>query len=157
MQLTELFERYAAVKLLDGSPRTTKLYRHAINSFTRTIGKTPTIDDLTDQNVANHMRWMISQGGAPESANSLRSRLHSLWTFAIQEKLIDRWPRVKPMREPERIPLGWMPDELARIFEAIDDYHGNLHIRKRNPRQPSKDVDSVPFSVFWQASTLRPM
>ena len=151
MKLTELFERYAAVNLLTGSPRTTKLYHHAIRSFAKTIGTIPTTEHLTDLNIARHMGWMISQGGAPESANSCRSRLLSLWRFAIQEKLVDLWPHVKPLPEPERIPLGWMPDELGRIFEAINSHGGTIRIQKRKPCQPAKDVDCVPFGVFWQA------
>lgn len=120
MTLTELLELYVAKRLKAGSPNTLRLYRHSIKSFGKTLCKTPELSDLTDDNIERHMWALVNNGGSPSSANKDHGQLTALWRFASHNRLTETWPNVRPLKEIERVPLGWLPCELDRLFSAVE-------------------------------------
>jgi integrase len=54
--------------------------------------------------------------------------------------MVDLWPNVKPLKEPERIPVGWLPSDLDALFSAIAklDY----------------EIGNVPARLWWTAFLL---
>lgn len=149
MKLIELLGKYQAKRLRGKSIRTVKLYLHSIKSFGRTIGTIPTIEHLNDETIIEHMHSVTDRGGAPESANKDRSQLLALWRFAIQEKIVDRWPSVPMLIEPERVPLGWLPGEVARLLLAISQLNGSIRIETALPKQRLCEVPSIPERLFF--------
>jgi integrase len=124
VKLTELFDLYRTKRLRFRSENTTRLYHHTIRSFGRSLGREPTIDDLTNDAIQSHMADVISWGNTPQTANKDRSQLLALWRYAATHRIVDRWPDVLAMPEPEIVPMGWMPEELAAIFAACDRQRG---------------------------------
>jgi integrase len=137
MQLTDLFDLYQAKRLRFKSANTSRLYSHTIRSFAKTLGRTPTIDDLTSDLVELHMARIISGGGSPASANKDRSQLLALWRFAATHRIIDRWPDVQIANEPEIVPMGWLPGDLDRLLAAAETERGFL--------------GPVPARLWWSA------
>ncbi|MGN6544176.1 MAG: tyrosine-type recombinase/integrase [Aureliella sp.] len=126
MLLTELPELYVAKRLKSGSSNTVRLYKHTITSFAKSLGKIPELTDLTDELIERHMWAIVNQGGAPESANKDRGQLIALWNFAAKRGMISTWPDNRPLPEPEKVPLGWLPEELERLFAACDAKQGKI-------------------------------
>lgn len=120
MKLTDLLDRYAAKHLRGGSSNTVRLYRHSINSFAKFLERTPTTEDLTNENVENHMWSVVSNGRSPATANKNRSQLLCLWNWAFKMGFVSFPPDVPPLKEPETVPLGWLPHELDALLRAAD-------------------------------------
>lgn len=137
MKLTDLFIQYKAKRLRFKSPNTARLYNHTIRSFAKTLGRQPTIDDLTSDLVELHMSRIIEGGGSPASANKDRSQLLAMWRFAATHKIIDRWPDVQIANEPEIVPMGWLPGDLENLLKAAETERGFL--------------GEVPSRLWWTA------
>jgi integrase len=127
MTLQELMNTYAKKKLKLASPNTLRLYRHSIVAFGRSIGHEPTTADLTDDNLELHMQRLVDAGLAIASANKDHAQLTALWRFANRNRLCETWPNVVTYPEPERVPLGWLPSELDRLFHSIEQEAGAIH------------------------------
>jgi integrase len=137
MKLTELFNDYRAKRLRFKSPNTSRLYHHTIRSFGKTLGRDPTIADLTNDLVEQHMARIIDGGGSPASANKDRSQLLALWRFAATHKIVDCWPDVQIANEPDAVPLGWLPGDLEKLLAAAGTERGFL--------------GEVPARLWWSA------
>jgi integrase len=137
MLLEELLNLYVSKRLRAASPNTLRLYRHSIGSLAKSIGREPTLDDLNDETIERHMWRIVQNGGSVASANKDRGQLIAIWRFASEKRMIDRWPDVRAMPEPERVPMGWMPDEIHRLFEAIGRQQGKFA--------------GVPCSLWWSS------
>lgn len=122
--LEELLDLYIAKRLKAGSPNTIRLYKHSIRSFGKSLGRTPLLRDLTDDNLERHMWGIVQRGGSPASANKDHGQLTALWRFASHNRLVESWPNVRTLVEPERVPMGWLPDEIDRLFKSIDQQTG---------------------------------
>jgi len=132
MLLTELLSLYVSKRLKGKSPNTVRLYRHAIRSFAITLSRQPTMADLTDEEVERHMWRIVQSGGSPASANKDHGQLTALWRFASHNRMLDTWPNVRTMQEVERVPMGWLPGEVHRLFAAIKLEPGTIGTVKAN-------------------------
>jgi integrase len=140
MTINELLDLYAKKRLKLSSPHTMRLYRHSIKAFSQTLGKEVTVDDFNDDNLEDHMNRIIQSGLSIASANKDYAQLTALWRFANRNRIVQNWPNVIPFREPEQIPLGWLPDEISRIFRAIAEEEGT--------------IKGAPARVWWRALLL---
>ncbi len=136
MTLTELLKLYTAKRLKACSHNTLRLYRHSISSFSKTLCRTPHLSDLTDDNIERHMWALVHAGGSPASANKDHGQLTALWRFANHNRIVDTWPNVRPLPERERVPLGWLPQELERLFQSIE--------------RESGFIANIPATIWWQ-------
>lgn len=137
MTLEELFDMYRLKKLRFKSDNTVRLYRHTLRSFGRTLGRTPTIADLDSDLIEWHMDGVVKRGCSPASANKDRGQLLALWRFAAEKRIVEQWPQIQAMTEPEIVPLGWLPEELQRLMAACGSAKGR--------------IASVTASVWWTA------
>ncbi|XZE20842.1 tyrosine-type recombinase/integrase [Pirellulaceae bacterium SH449] len=126
MTLNELLDLYARKRLKLASPNTLRLYRHSIVAFGHSLGRAATIDDLHDDALELHMARMIKDGLSIASANKDYAQITALWRFANRNRIVSTWPNVIPYREPEQIPLGWMRNDLEKLFAAIDQVDGKI-------------------------------
>lgn len=126
MLLTELLNKYEAKKLRNGSDNTLRLYKHTLSSFAQFLGRPPAVSDLTDETIETFMFRTVKLGGSPASANKHRSQITALWRFAYHRKLTEKWPDVKPMKEPEQVVLAWMPDEVDMLMAACRRVQGSI-------------------------------
>lgn len=137
MTLLELFELYTRKRLRAKSKRTTELYLHSINAFSKSLGKEATVEDLTDDNLESHMWRVIGDGLAVPTANKDYAQITAMWRFAHRNRLCETWPNLRALKEPERVPIGWLPEELERLFASIARQEGH--------------VSYAPASLFWRS------
>lgn len=126
MTLTELFDFYVRKRLKTCSPHTLRLYKHSIKAFELTLGRTATIDDLTDDNLEIHMHRIVQSGLSIPSANKDYAQISAIWRFAHRNNLTKIWPNVQKINEPERVPLGWLTHEVERLFETVSKLDGKI-------------------------------
>lgn len=136
MKLIELFDLYARKRLRVASPHTHRLYRHSIAAFEVTLQREGTTLDLVDDNLDEHMSRLIRSGLSVATANKDYAQITAMWRFANRNRLVDTWPNVLPYPEPERVPLGWLPEELDRLFSSIVQEQGAIY--------------SAPASLWWK-------
>jgi integrase len=137
MLLTELFQQYRNKRLRAGSVRTLTLYEYSIRSFGISLGHDATTDDLTDDNLEMHMWRVVNEGKSKATANKDYYQLVAMWRFAHRNRLVDAWPHVRKIPEPERVPIGWLPEELNKIFVSIAREEGH--------------IANAPASLWWRA------
>ena len=136
MTLLEFFNaEYKPRRLFGKSPNTTRLYLLSIQSYCRTIGRQARLEDLTDNGLRRHMESVVAAGRSPATANKDRAQLLALWRLAFHLRLHDVSPDVQPYKEPERTPVAWLSDELAKLFDTINGLDGFLL--------------TVPRSLWW--------
>ncbi len=95
---------------------TQRQYQFAIGNLAEFVGRPPTLDDLSDDNVAGMMGLLTRKGLSVETINDRRGRINALWTWLAKRGMVKTWPTVTPLPEPERIPLAWSRDDVARIL-----------------------------------------
>lgn len=137
MTLRELFDLYRVRKLLGASETTVKKYLRTIALADKLIGRTATVDDLTDDLVAALMQAKIDKGRTNHTANDARAKICALWTWGAKKRFVDTFPDVDQLKAPETIPTAWTVEELPRVFAACD-------LAKR-------DMCGVPGSLWWRA------
>jgi integrase len=136
MLLADFFElTYIPRKLRGKSEGSIRLYRLCLMQFARSLGRLPAVTDLTEDNVLLHLSKR-SDVAAP-TRNKELSQLLALWRYACQRKLLNDWPDILPETEPERVPIAWMPDELARLISTAEAIGGR--------------VGDVPANAWWSA------
>ena len=141
MLLTDFFnDHYRPQRLLGKSKNTTRLYLFSIRSFGKTLATAPKLADLTDTNLIRHMQSVIDNGRAPATANKDRDQLLTIWRHAHRLGMVEGFPNVPRLNEPERTPQAWLPDEFARLLDTID-------------RQEGCFCD-VPRSLWWKSLVL---
>jgi integrase len=116
MRLADLLDEYAARKLL--GPKTRKLHRVGIGLFSRLLIRPAEVADFTDANLARYAAARLEKNKAASSIAGEQSKLLALWRFAAQQGYIAKWPTVRCVRVPDRVPVAWTRDELKRLFES---------------------------------------
>lgn len=138
MLISQFFEDvYKPDKLFGKSGNTDRLYNLSIKSFSRTIGRDATLEDLTDRNVRRHMERIVANGRSVATANKDRSQLVAIWRYAFTLRMIEISPKVQAYKEPERTPVAWMADELSLLLNAVDRLDGSFGL--------------IPRSLWWRA------
>lgn len=108
---------YRPQRLLGGSKNTDKQYRVQLNHFARFLGREPHFADLTDQTVSEFL-CAHADGRAAPTTNKAYWCLYALWNLAVDRKLVDDRPTLRPMKEPDRVPLAWFLDEICRLLRS---------------------------------------
>lgn len=141
MLLAELFrQQYVPLRLLGRSPRTIAYYLEAISAFAKCLGTPPTLDDLTDANLAKFGQWYLGKGRSPATANANLRPIKCLWNFARKRKLLVSSYEVPRIPEYARVPRGWTVTEVSAMLESS--------------RQEYGAVSTIPAAVFWRAFIL---
>lgn len=136
MMLTDFFEtKYAPRRLRGKSQNSYRLYRLCIKRFGESIGRTPTIADLTNDNLLLH----LSRRGnvSPATRNKELAELCAMWRLAVQLEMHSGWPDVLAEDEPRRAPRAWLPDEFSKLLAACNRSRGL--------------IGRAPAKVFWSA------
>lgn len=127
---------YRPKKLRGGSADTTKQYRVQLNHFANYLGHEPTLADL-DEDVVSACLEQHAKGRSAYTANKLYWCLMALWRHAAKKRLVEEFPTIPAMREPERIPQAWTTDDLAKLLRAC--------------RQERRRICDVPAADWWFA------
>ena len=141
MPLGEFYQSYyEPLRLRSRADNTRRLYECSIRTFTRFLGRTPRLADLTDDQVNRYLDWFRKLPRAPASVNKERNNLLAIWRFAARKRFVDEWPDVDPDVEPKRIPQAWTNSQIFQLFAAIDQEPGH--------------VAAIPAHLWWRALHL---
>lgn len=136
MLLAEFFETvYLTRKLRGKSEGSVRLYRLCLMQFGRSLERLPKVADLTEDNVLLHLSRRHAVSAA--TRNKELSQLLALWRFACQRGILQAWPDIQPEKEPERVPIAWMPDELTKLLATAATIGGR--------------IGDVPAAAWWTA------
>lgn len=117
---------YSPAKLVMRSESTKRHYRLALENLDTFLGRLAKLDDLTDQNVAGMMGWLIETGRSPRTTNNRRDYLLAFWRWCARKKLVDEWPDVDRAEEPDRMPSCWSQEQLIQLFDACGWQTGKI-------------------------------
>jgi len=116
--LTELLEHYLSVSPQIAKHTTREHYWRSVRQFAAHLDREPTVADLNDDAIHGFMIAAVRDGLAEATANQRMKQLRALWEWAARRRLVDQFPTLKKMVEPEPLPVAWRPDELQRLFAA---------------------------------------
>lgn len=137
LRLSELLDRYVRRKHSD--PSTESQLRINVARIGQYLGRPATLSDFDNDTLEDMMYRMKGEGLSPRTCNKFRDNMQALWTFAAKNALIQTWPQIPKMPEPQRIPFAWTKDDLNALFLATT-------------RLPSHfDVGGVKAAVWWNA------
>jgi len=138
MKLTEFFTVHYQPKRLHGkSKNTVRLYEVCFRNMARTLGRDPTLADLTNENISAHMQRLLDEGRSKATANKERCQLVALWRYASRIRMIDGWPDVPKEQEPARVPMAWTREDIDKLLQACARTEGTI-----------KD-SSIPNWLWW--------
>jgi integrase len=100
------------------SPKTIKLYDCTIRAFSASLGRPALLEDITRENVAGYLRRLIELERRPATVNKERCQLLALARFARDEGLLAKVPNIKPVPEPERVPVSLTVEQVCRLKRA---------------------------------------
>lgn len=118
-KLIDLFEkRYLPIRLLGCSASCKSQYRSNIRRFGRFLGHEATLRDLRNTSLSAFLESLHSDGLSDATVNTVRKQLVCLWRFAAERRYVKRFPQVRRLREPERVPTAFTVDQLATLLKG---------------------------------------
>ena len=113
-------ERYFPAKPEIRAKSTRESYRRCFRNLGEFLGRSPTLDDLTDETIGGLLCWYLERGLSPYTVNRRRSYLIAFWTWCAKKQLTSEWPNLGKIPEPQRTPRAWTISQLARLFTSCD-------------------------------------
>ncbi len=104
------------------------------------FGRDLLIEEQTDALAAKFLRWIKEQGRAHCTINKHRGLWFSVWKYAAEQYLIDRYPRLRKLKVILDTPDAWSAEEVRRIIDTAGQLQGL--------------VGDIPAAHFWQALLL---
>jgi integrase len=138
MTLEELLDGYY-IPLQGVSARTEKLYRYTIRAFGEHLGRPATVADLEELTVARFLSARLREKAVATAAKDA-TQCRALWGFAARRGLTDKWPQIRRIRVPERVPQAWLTNELQRLLDAAGQREGV--------------IAGVPARLWWRSLIL---
>lgn len=136
--LSDLFrDLYSPAKLASRSAQTKKHYRLSLENLDTFLSRRARLADLTDQNVAGMLAWLVDSGRSVRTANNRRDYLLAFWRWLNRHGHTKRWPDVDKLVEPHVIPQAWTTEQLGRLMKASGERTGRIC-----------DIEA---SVWWSA------
>ena len=123
--LLDTFLREVYAPLRGVSDRTVDLYCYTLRAWAGVLGRPPEIDDLEELSVARFLAHRLRTRSVATSAQD-RAQIRALWEFASRRGLTSRWPQLRPIRVPERVPQCWLTEEMQSLIAAAGDRQGSI-------------------------------
>lgn len=118
MELSVAFQSiYRPRNLRSCSPSTLNLWRVSLRHFNTFLGRSATIDDLTDDNLSQFATYRRADV-APATVNKDLASLLALWRYLHRRQIVTRYPDVSLEPEPFRVPIAFTEDEINRLLRS---------------------------------------
>jgi integrase len=118
MELSEILDRFLRSNTRIRRQETRDHYYRSVRQFSAWLGHPATTDDLTDEALAGWMLATVDGGLTEVTANQRVKQLRSLWNWAAKKRLVEEFPTVRNLTEPEPMPLAYDMDEVQRLMDA---------------------------------------
>lgn len=107
------------------SDRTIRLYGFTLRAYADFIGRQPTVEEHLDElELARFLAHRLRTRSVGTAAKD-RAQLHAIAQFAARRGLC-KWPTMRSIKVPERVPRAWLIDEFRRLLEACAGEHGEV-------------------------------
>jgi len=123
MLLTDLLDRYRVLRLAGRSPKTLERYRVTLRHFDRFLERPATIADLTDDTLAAFQTY-LANGRSRVTVNIVVDKLAAIWRFAARKGIVQHWPDICKLPEPQTSRAAWKPDQLEALIRACKETPG---------------------------------
>lgn len=77
---------------------------------------------------------------SPATAAKDRAQIVALWTMAARRGLVDKWPEVRRIRVPERVPEAWTIEQLRLLLDEV--------------ALEKAVISGIPAPLWWRALLL---
>lgn len=132
--LADVLAEYAGLNAL--AANTFRLHRIGVTAFGQTLGWPATAADFSDAALGRHITRRLAEGCSRATVAGETAKLLALWRYACRQRYVKKWPTIRPPRIPDRVPLAWTREEVARLFDVV---------------QLAKQVGDVPGRLWWEA------
>jgi integrase/recombinase XerD len=114
--MTPLRQRYIEdLRLKNFSPKTIKVYVHAVSKFAKHFGRSP--DQLSQEDIRAYLVHLMERGLARSTGVLVRNALRHLYTDTLgRPDCLEKLPR--PKRE-QRLPVVLSREEVQRLFAMV--------------------------------------
>lgn len=107
------------------SDATISHYGRAFKLFGQCIGGVARLEDLTDFNVGKFLRWLVDERKVKAvSANGYAKQLKAIWNWAAKRRLVEHFPTVGKLPQPEVTPKAWTRKQLEDLLYACKQTRG---------------------------------
>jgi integrase len=123
MYLSDFVSRYALAR--DCCAAYVQDLQATVEQLSKYAGRCLRLEDLESDFVNG---WLASLKGrfSPRTIRNKRVNLCVLWRAAFNERLIEKPPeRIRAIRVPQSIPIGFLREELAALIHVADDLRSN--------------------------------
>lgn len=134
MKLSDLYAEYRAASRRSRAPSTERGYRAAMQQLSRAIGRTPTIEDLTDENLVALEHLL--EGRSAFTINERTGRIKTLWRFANRRGLVTTYPTLDRLPTEDPVRRAWSVEQVRQLFDSAGRQLGRY--------------DGVPAGLWWQ-------
>jgi len=124
--IANILPGYFARKTTIRDEHTHKQYRYALANLATALGHVPTVTDLTDDSLCEMVSHLQARGLAAATINDRVGRICTLWRWLANRGHLQTRPTNNAVPEPKRIPLAWSSDEIATLFQACDNWKGDI-------------------------------
>ena len=128
-------DQYFKIRVTLRSEKTRIQYRLAINNLSTVLSRTPTLNDLTDDNLAKLCHWLLDEELSPFTVNERVGRIKAIWTWAARRGLVRTFPTLERVPVEDQIPRAWSVEELQRLFASCAQERGL--------------IDGIPAAAWW--------
>ncbi len=155
--LKEFFEdKYKPQRLLQGSPKTVRVYYVTFDMLERYLGKPARLSDLNDETLAEFAKWRLYETKV-KAATVARDMvcIKALWRFARDVGLVKYGPTVKTLQASQPAPLAYCEEQLDAIHQAVLTEDRPVLVSTCDGVQsfvPGPDWWLPLFFVFWDTA-----
>lgn len=141
--LEHLFRKhYVPQRLLDGSPKTIKVYEVTFRFFAQFLGRTPRLCDLTDATISDFAAWRLTTVGRGTVKRDMDCLL-AVWRFARDLGKVNRAPLIRPIHAPTPTPVALTREQIDDVWRAVRTETRPVLV------SPSPRVE-VPGNCWWE-------
>jgi integrase len=109
------------------SPQTIKQYARCLRLFSMYLGETATPIHLTDKIVGKFLRWLVEvEGVKPVTGNGYVKQVKALWTWLAKKRVVERFPTIEKLKQPDPMPDAWTREELQKLIAACRQSPGRI-------------------------------
>jgi integrase len=126
--LEQIFkDDYLPERTAISSPNTVKQYARCLHLFSVFLGRPGEPSDLTDRCVGTFLRHLVEVTGVrARTANGYVKQLKAMWNWLAKKRVVDRFPTVDKLKEPEPTPMAWSREDLNKFMAACDEQVGMI-------------------------------
>lgn len=154
--LSSLVRRYELHRDVQASTVAQK--RASLNCFERYLRRSAQLADLNRETIVGFLGW-YRERAEPGTVATKRRDLLTLWEFACDERLVTEAPRrIRGVRQPQKVPDGWLADEVRRMLAATERLPGVYRYmgdRGRRVDVPKGLVLRMLIRGFWATGLRR--